>query len=195
MNLGRPREFDIDRTLESATQQFWAVGYEATSLQDLLRVMRLSKSSLYQTFGNKQQLFIRCLGHYQQSMVTQLEEKLAANNSAREFLRGFLEDIITEAQQKTGRRGCLLVNTANELSQRIPEVQLAVAAGAGAVLNVFRRAMELAVQQGDISSSTSIESLVNFYFSGVSGLRTMVKTGIDKRELEPVVALIMATIK
>lgn len=195
MNLGRPREFDIDRTLESATRQFWAVGYEATSLQDLLRVMRLSKSSLYQTFGNKQQLFIQCLDHYRQSMVVQLEEKLAANNSAKRFLREFLEDIVAESQQKTGRKGCLLVNTANELCQRIPEVQLAVAEGAGAVLKVFRRAMELAVEQGDIASSAPIESLVNFYFSGASGLRTMVKAGVDKHDLEPVVALIMDTIK
>ncbi|WP_438957502.1 TetR/AcrR family transcriptional regulator [Porticoccus sp.] len=195
MNLGRPREFDIDRTLESATRQFWAVGYEATSLQDLLRVMRLSKSSLYQTFGNKQQLFIQCLDHYRKSMVVQLEEKLAANNSAKGFLREFLEDIVAEAQQKTGRKGCLLVNTANELSHRIPEVQLAVAEGAGAVLKVFHRAMELAVEQGDIASSASLESLVNFYFSGASGLRTMVKAGVDKRELEPVVALIMDSIK
>ncbi|WP_297190390.1 TetR/AcrR family transcriptional regulator [uncultured Porticoccus sp.] len=195
MNLGRPREFDIDRTLESATRQFWAVGYEATSLQDLLRVMHLSKSSLYQTFGNKQQLFIQCLDHYRQSMVVQLEEKLAANNSAKGFLREFLEDIVAEAQQKTGRKGCLLVNTASELCQRIPEVQLAVAEGAGAVLKVFRRAMELAVEQGDIASSASLESLVNFYFSGASGLRTMVKAGVDKHDLEPVVALIMDTIK
>lgn len=195
MNQGRPREFDIDRALESATRQFWTVGYGATSLQDLLRAMRLSKSSLYQTFGNKQQLFIRCLDHYQQGMVAQLEEKLATSDSARGFLREFLEDIVAEAQQLTGRKGCLLVSTANELSQRIPEVQLAVAEGTGAVLNVFRRAMTLAVQQGEISSSVSLESLVSFYFSGASGLRTMVKAGVDKCELEPVVKLIMATIK
>ena len=74
-------------------------------------------------------------------------------------------------------------------------MQLAVAEGAGAVFKVFRRAMELAVEQGDIASSASLESLVNFYFSGASGLRTMVKAGVDKHDLEPVVALIMDTIK
>ena len=57
MTTGRPRQFNEEQALEAAMEQFWAVGYEATSLQDLLRVMKLSKSSLYQTFGSKHDLF------------------------------------------------------------------------------------------------------------------------------------------
>jgi AcrR family transcriptional regulator len=57
MNRGRPRIFDPDLVLENAMQLFWSKGYEATSLQDLLATTGLSKSSLYESFGNKQRLF------------------------------------------------------------------------------------------------------------------------------------------
>ena len=54
--VGRPLEFDPNAALEAAMHQFWSKGYEHTSLQDLVTAMNLSKSSLYQAFGSKQQL-------------------------------------------------------------------------------------------------------------------------------------------
>lgn len=45
MNIGRPLEFDPEQALDSALTVFWSQGYEATSLQNLLDAMALSKSS------------------------------------------------------------------------------------------------------------------------------------------------------
>ena len=38
-------------------QVFWHKGYEATSMEDLLSAMDLNRGSLYDTFGDKRQLF------------------------------------------------------------------------------------------------------------------------------------------
>ena len=127
MTYGRPREFDIDRALEAATQQFWVAGYEASSLQHLLQAMNLSKSSLYQTFGNKHDLFVLCLKHYQQKMVEELNTQLVQSSSAKQFLSNFLEGVISEADLSCAKKGCFLVNTANDLCQRDAAVAHAVA--------------------------------------------------------------------
>ena len=75
--VGRPLEFDPNAALEAAMHQFWSKGYEHTSLQDLVTAMNLSKSSLYQAFGSKQQLLQRCLGRYADQFAAQLRQGLA----------------------------------------------------------------------------------------------------------------------
>jgi len=194
MTYGRPREFDIDRALEAATQQFWAVGYEATSLQDLLKSMGLSKSSLYQTFGNKHELFVRCLDHYQQSMVDKLNVQLDSSDSVKQFIANFLEGVIAEAKNSSGRKGCLLVNTANELSQRDTDIAKAVTDGTGNVAKLFQQAIELGKQKKEISVDTSTEHLVSYLITSISGLRTMIKAGAEKSTLKPVTDLIIKTL-
>ena len=195
MNLGRPREFDIDRALESATRQFWVAGYEATSMAELLAVMNLSKSSLYQTFGSKEALFIRCLDYFQTSMAANLSSQLQSSDSPMQFLADYLESVIDEASAKSARKGCLLVNTANELAQRSPAVREAVARGGEKMIRVFVEALEQALARGEIHSPQSLEELARYYFSSVSGLRTMVKAGASREELEPIARLVMKTLQ
>ena len=43
---------------------FWHRGYEATSLRDLSDAMGLTAPSIYNAFGDKQQLFGRALERY-----------------------------------------------------------------------------------------------------------------------------------
>ncbi len=194
MTYGRPKEFDVDRALEAATQQFWAVGYEATSLQDLLKAMNLSKSSLYQTFGKKYDLFIRCLEHYQQSMVNELNTQLTNSISPKQFLSDFLEGVISEAKTNATRKGCFLVNTANELCQRDAGVAEAVSCGTRNLAEVFHRAIEQGKNQKKINTNMPTESLVDYLMTSVSGLRTMIKAGADRDTLNPVINIIMKTL-
>ena len=60
--MGRPLEYNPEQVLDAAMNLFWQRGYEGASLQDLLAVMALSKSSLYQAFGNKRSLFFALFG-------------------------------------------------------------------------------------------------------------------------------------
>ena len=53
-SVGRPREFDEERALEAAMDEFWKKGYESTSLNDLCCCTGLHKGSLYQAFGDGQ---------------------------------------------------------------------------------------------------------------------------------------------
>ncbi|MBT4147054.1 MAG: TetR/AcrR family transcriptional regulator, partial [Gammaproteobacteria bacterium] len=88
--------------------------YSATSLQNFLDCMRLSKSSLYQSFGNKEALLISCIDHYQTAFNQKLSELLKASTSGLGFIAQLLESVIREANDPE-RKGCLLVNTVNEL--------------------------------------------------------------------------------
>jgi len=193
MNAGRPREFKTEQVLEAAMQQFWRAGYEATSLQDLLEVMHLSKSSLYQTFGSKHELFLRSIDFYQQSLVDEIHKSLINSRTSKTFLKNLLENVIAEAALKK-KKGCLLVNTVNELSYRDKKVSKAVSVAFNNVENVIRLAVEQGKKEGTIKTSVRTETLVNYIITNISGLRTMVKSGVDEARLSAVVNMIMKTV-
>lgn len=72
--MARPRTFDEGRALDAAMHAFWANGYEATSTQDLCEATGLGRSSIYNTFSSKHDLFKRSLARYIELMtVPQIE--------------------------------------------------------------------------------------------------------------------------
>ena len=67
--MARPKAFDVDQALERAMELFWRQGYLATSLPDLVEHMGIGRQSLYDTFGDKRQLFLQALDRYAAVMI------------------------------------------------------------------------------------------------------------------------------
>jgi len=185
--LGRPIEFDTDEVLESAMQLFWRQGYEATSLQDLIVAMGLSKSSFYQTFKSKHQLFQRCLQHYRRTLTAELRERLSRADSAKMFISDVLNNVSSETSGPDARRGCMLMNTASEFSQRDASIADIVSHSVDSFTDVFEVAILQAQQQGEIQASRDARSLATYLVSTISGLRNMVKAGADSRTIKQIV--------
>lgn len=194
MRTGRPRQFNQDRALSAATTQFWRQGYAATSLQDLLQAMRLSKSSLYQSFGSKDQLFALCIEQYQTDLDEQLRRMLSEADSGQQFVETLLSAIVAEASSPE-RKGCLLVNTANELAGQQPAVATAVNRGFNRIKAVIEQAFYQDLQVGKLPEDFDVDAASDYLVSGISGLRTMVKAGVDQHRLERVVAKLGSQLK
>tara|TARA_R110002153_G_scaffold18021_2_gene62946 strand:+ start:7662 stop:8246 length:585 start_codon:yes stop_codon:yes gene_type:complete len=194
MNIGRPRQFNTEKAIEQAMQQFWRGGYTATSLQNLLDSMRISKSSLYQSFGNKENLFIRCLDNYQATFNKTLSELLKSSTSGLMFIEQLLESVIQEANNSE-RKGCLLVNTANELGVKDPLITATIERGFNAVRITIKKALEKAILEGDLSEKSDLDDLSAYFVVGISGLRTMVKAGANYEQLHRVTQILLNALK
>lgn len=59
--MARPRNFDEDVVVAIAGQVFARLGYNATSIDDLLDATSLQRGSLYKAFGSKRNLFEKVL--------------------------------------------------------------------------------------------------------------------------------------
>ena len=193
-HLGRPLEFNPDQAVDAATQVFWCKGYEATSMAELLDAMNLSRSSLYQAFGSKQQLFERCLTHYGDWQFGSMEKNLAEATSGRSFIINTFAAIVNTAQQLEGARGCLIVNSANEFGQSEPGVANILSEGLERFAGIFMDAVVKAQAEGDISTDSDPEALANYLMMSLTGLRTMIKAGADKRVAEEAVTLTLRTL-
>ncbi|MGJ8669838.1 MAG: TetR/AcrR family transcriptional regulator [Oceanococcus sp.] len=188
MTIGRPLSFDREQALDRVADVFRERGFEGASLQNLLSATGLSKSSLYQQYGNKQELFDQCLARYADAAEADMRAALAKAASGRDFVAGLLQQIVDEP---TPVKGCLIFNTASDLSQLDPHV----AAKIRQVFVQFRAIIIAAMEQdqanGKLAQASSPKDLANYLMATMGGLRTLMKGGMNRAELSRSCQLIL----
>lgn len=105
---GRPRKFDEEQVLDAAINLFQIHGYGGISLDDLAKETGLNKPSLYGAFGNKQQLFDRCVEHHWSKAGAVYLSGLFAGGTLEEDLRSYFNVYIDYITNKD-RGGCVVV--------------------------------------------------------------------------------------
>jgi TetR/AcrR family transcriptional regulator, transcriptional repressor for nem operon len=192
--IGRVREFDIDDATQVAMDLFWSQGYELTSLNDLISATHLSKSSFYQAFGSKRELFTRCLSLYESGLVDNMTALLADSSSGLDFINKILLSVADETRGLKSRRGCLLMNTASEFAQSDADISKRVRHGKQQMLKVFVKAVHQAQLEKHISKKDEPEVIADYLLACVSGLKTMVKSGDSAQTIVKVSEVIMSNL-
>lgn len=191
MSIGRPIEFDRDEALNKALDQFWTHGYRGTSLSDLCAKMSLSKSSLYASFGDKKQLFLSAIRVYSEGLLRDFESLRESARDPRQFIESLFSDLTNEAETGCERRGCLVMNTATEFAQ----TDLAVASIVNKTIEKMRVILEDILtegrSQGLFRKELNPEAMSFFLVSTIAGMKTMVKAGRTRTELEEVANLFL----
>jgi AcrR family transcriptional regulator len=117
--MGRRKEFDDETVIRAARDVFWERGYASTSLADVQAATRLSRSSLYETFGSKRGLFDRVATNYLDEVMVPLLEPMEAEGAGRDELVAYflaLSHFLRSSPRNVAARGCLMLNTAMELN-------------------------------------------------------------------------------
>src|SRR5258705_760088 len=109
--MARHKEFDRDETLHRAMEVFWSRGYEAASIEDLVKHMGINRQSLYDTFGDKHALFLLALDRYSEAEVRRIFELLERPGSVKKSLRQLFEGTVEKALSDEHRRGCFMGNS------------------------------------------------------------------------------------
>ncbi|MDA3625436.1 TetR/AcrR family transcriptional regulator [Saccharopolyspora oryzae] len=188
--MARPRLFDEDRALEAAMRTFWANGYEATSTQDLCEATGLGRSSIYNTFTSKHDLFMRSLVRYIDAMTTkQLAILDDPESSELERIRALFAEIVeAELENRRGGRsfGCLTVNSVVELAGRDEEAARVLDRDGERRLDALRMVIESGQRGGSITSARDADALARFVNAVIGGMRVSGQAGADRAVLESI---------
>jgi len=182
--MARTKEFDRQTVLGEAMEVFWTRGYEATSMTFLRLAMGLSRQSLYDTFGDKKQLFAEALARYVNFNDGQVAA-LLENEDALEGIRSFLQARVRMLSADQ-RRGCLMINTCVELSLHDDEVASQISSGMAAMQAGFETALKSAKRKGQISKKKDVSELAVFLTSQVAGMAVMAKNKASKKQLQAI---------
>lgn len=188
--MARPKEFDVDEALERAVDVFWAQGFAATSMQDLVEGMGINRGSLYGTFGGKDELYARALERYARGEGMKLSAVLDAEGPLVDRLRRYLLDLVANPDG----RGCFLVNTACERSFLSDDSRVAVAGAVDATRGALLAALRSASAAGELVQGVAPEVAAETVLTLMQGLQVRTKTGAGTAALAPVIDHALAAI-
>jgi TetR/AcrR family transcriptional repressor of nem operon len=193
--MARQKEFDREEALDRAMSAFWTKGYSATSVEDLVAQMGIQRGSLYATFGDKRSLFLSALDRYRRVVTRELFEALEAPGSGLEAIRRFFRLRVEGSLDRSRPPGCLVTNSAVELSRRDRGAAAKVGGSLAGLEAAFLRTLERARAQGELAATRDVRALARFLTSSAQGLSVMAKAFPERAVLEDVVVVVLASLE
>ena len=173
--MARPKEFNPDVALDKAMDLFWRRGYEATSLQDLVEGLGVNRQSLYDTFGDKHDLFLAAIDQYYRKNVSKLLGVLRQPGSGVEAIRGVFRMVIGNGCTTNGWRGCLVTNSTVELVPHDKKVGAKIGRIHEEIEQGFYQALVRAKKNGELNTKHSPRVLARFLAGFLMGLSVVMK--------------------
>jgi TetR/AcrR family transcriptional repressor of nem operon len=125
--MARPITYDPFAVLDRAIDLFWDRGYQAVSVDDLVRTTGLNRHSLYGRYGNKFGLLKAALQRYCESCLGGIQTVLSGPGTALERIEGLLSfrdpDCGNGFYRRMLEQGCLGFRIGAELRDTHPELE------------------------------------------------------------------------
>lgn len=185
--MARPRQFDEQQVVQRALDVFWHKGYHAASLNDLLAATGLSKSSLYESFGDKHQLAVEALRFYGRALIAGPLAALAAPDAARPEIEASLRNVAARALTPDGQRGCFVNSCMSEIAPHDPDVLAAARALLQQLEDLLAAAVRRGQKDGSITRSEPAPALARFLVNTLSGINLAAKAKPGKAALDDIV--------
>ncbi|WP_030676787.1 TetR/AcrR family transcriptional regulator [Streptomyces sp. NRRL B-1347] len=174
--MARSKEFDPDVALQSALELFWSRGYEATSMADLVAHLGIGRASIYATFGNKHELYLKALDRYAETREPELVDELSRPGPALPGVRMLVRRFAAEASAADCRRtGCFITNTAAELAPHDEAADRRIERNWEGLEALLRSALTRAQAQGEIPEDRDPRALARMLLVLLQGIRVVGK--------------------
>lgn len=192
--MARTKDFDENEVLTKAIQLFWHKGYNATSMQDLVDGLGISRSSLYDTYSDKHTLFLKALESYQLAGNAKIKEIVAQSVSSKETVIKLMElatnDLVGDKQQK----GCFMVNAEVEVAPHDQEVSKLVCQNEQQMETAFFQVIKKGQESGEITNTQDALVLAKFIFNAVKGMQVTAKSSPDAISFGNIIRLTVAVL-
>lgn len=183
---GRPRTFDSDTALEQAMLTFWEHGYESSGIDDLAHAMGIGVSSLYATFGGKEELFLASLDRYQEHRGRYTKSTMEGSGTARQAFTDLFETAAVELTRTDQPRGCMLALALPTCSPEVESLRLHMNERRGQSLKRFRQRLRAAVAEGELPPGTNVAALAQFFITTLQGMSIQARSGATRTQLRHV---------
>jgi AcrR family transcriptional regulator len=191
--LGRPRAFCETAALDAAMHVFWEKGYEGASLDDLTAAMAINRSSLYASFGDKEQLFKLAIARYAEGPAAYIEQSLQ-EPTARAVVKALLTGTLNLLTDSTHPPGCLFLQGGLACSSGAESAKQALIDWRKTGQARIEKRLQRAHKEGDLPPGVDPKDLARYISIVITGLGIQAANGTTKAEMTRAVDLALRSL-
>ena len=193
--MARPRSFDEQEVLDRAMQCFWKKGYEGTSITDLEEATGISRISIYNSFKDKEGLFIAVQCKYHKVAYEFISQKL--DQPDLDLIIDFFDCCVApkSGDATPSDLGCMMVNTVLDVHNIGDSVLVNVKSYREMLTNIFLCYLERCKEAGILKPNLDLEKLSAFLLASMWGAMAVTRLYENADETRKHIDVLLDVIK
>lgn len=171
--------------IDRATAVFWKSGFRATSVTDLVQATGLDPEQIYRTYGSKRGLYLEVIDTYARQNLVQLQTCLDRETSCVKAIELYFQAIAEQLQTDRYGRGCLMINTLQEMASEDDQVRRLITQYLNLLENQLYQKLKDGQHQGELPQGCHCPSLAKALMAGIWGMRVLSITRPDPQVYPP----------
>jgi AcrR family transcriptional regulator len=190
--MARSKEFDRDTVLKDAMKVFGDHGYEGTSTEVLMREMGISRQSMYDTFGDKRQLYLEALQNY---IADRVAGQIRTLNSTSSPLKGIEAVLDVLALKAPGESGCMGISAICEFGRSDQEIAILLATADRTLAAALEQRVAEAKAAGEVAAEVETRTAAEFLKATIAGIKLAARGGAPVETLRNIGRLAVRSLK
>ena len=193
--MPRSELFRKETVLDQIKEVFWLKGYNGTSMQDLVDATGLNRSSLYNSFGRKMELYQSVLKKYQGENAENLNQLSTCSKTGYQIIESLFKSVKEEMLNDSNRKGCMFINCSTEMGNQNLQLNQLLRSNQAKLVSYFKNWVEKGKNDGSICSKSETTILANYLVNAFQGFRITGMNTSDIKTLNNIIGITLKTLK
>lgn len=181
--MARPRKYIHEQAVGAALEHFWRTGYFSTNVSELAECMGISRSSFYNSFIDRESLFLEVLSAYADQAPDAALDAIEPGQPVLPAIRAVLYNLCVARSDPDSPKGCLAVNAIAEVGGDEPKVSTVLNAMLDTKFATLQRLYRQAKRQGEIRGDVNEKLLADETVVFINGLNLVANLLQDRTRL------------
>ena len=167
--MAQERVARMELILDRAEQLFVDKGYAATSVNDIAEAADFSRTSIYQYFGSKEEIYLHILERYTDLLTERVREAASGSPTVPGKIRAFLDEIRRMIREKPNFFEMYFIQRHQVEPRLSAELKGRLNAKRRRLENVFREFYRRGIERGEVRR-IRFKDASNLFFAQIMGM-------------------------
>ena len=192
--MPKTKQFDKNYVLQAASDVFQKNGYNGTSIDEILTATGLSRSSLYDSFKDKHNLYLESLEFYKNTRTQMLDKLDEKDLNGLQKIEMMFNEVVKHLINNPNDNGCLLVNAAAEMSKQCFKTAQVICNNKEEVQDLIASWLQDAQNKKVLKLSKSPKVYSQYLYNTLLGSRVLSQSVSNKADLNNVVKVTLESL-